>query len=280
MGLMRVTKKQIRKITIYSTIAAAVFFIIALIFYFSSPTLDYMIVIAITIAVAPASVASIIHNRWKTKIEKATPEFLRDLSTAAKTGIPLQVALEHASKRMYGPLTDELRILVAHMSWGMNFNEAMTEFSDRIDLPVIKRATVLIIEAGKHGGDLSNIFDSTAQYVENVNAWTARRKMQTTPYVAIFYFSTAIFLFIIIIISNMMFNQMSSSTTIAGSTSLIKPIFTADQSRRLFLHTALLESVFGGLIAGKINEDTFADGLKHVMILSIISGVAFFFFLH
>ncbi len=77
----------------------------------------------------PPGIASIIHNRWKTKIEKATPEFLRDLATASRTGIPLQVALEHASKRVYGPLTYELKILVAHMSWGMNFNEALIEFS-------------------------------------------------------------------------------------------------------------------------------------------------------
>ena len=77
---------------------------------------------------------------------------------------------------MYGPLTDELKILVAHMSWGMGFNDALTEFSDRIDLPLIKKATVLIIEAGKHGGDLADIFDATANYVENINAWTQKRR--------------------------------------------------------------------------------------------------------
>ena len=273
---MRVTKKIIKKIATISTIAGIIFFVISLIFYLTSATLDYMIVIALTIAVAPPSIAGIIHGRWKNKIEKATPEFLRDLATASRTGIPLQVALEHASKRMYGPLTLELKILVAHMSWGMNFNEALTEFSDRIDLPLIKKATVLIIEAGRHGGDLSNIFDSTAQYVENVNSWTAKRKMQTMPYVAIFYFSVFIFLFIIIIISNMMFIPMSEMA--AGGVSIIKPILTAEQSRRVFLHTALLESVFGGLIAGKINEDTFLDGLKHAMVLSIASGVAFYIF--
>lgn len=277
MAITRVTKKQIRKLTIYSTIIAVAFFIIAALFYLTSRSLDYAIVIAITIAVGPASIASILHNRWKNKIEKALPQFLRDLSTASKTGIPLQTSLEHASKRIYGPLTDELKILVAHMSWGMNFNDAMMEFSDRIDLPVVKRATVLIIEAGKHGGDLSNIFDSTAQYVENVNSWTAKRKMQTMPYIAIFYFSTFIFLFIIIIISNMMFNQMAQVST--TGTALINPILTSEQSSRVFMHTALLESVFGGLIAGKINEDTFADGLKHVMILSIVCGLAFYLFL-
>jgi archaeal flagellar protein FlaJ len=275
---MRITKKTIKKISIISTAIGVIFFLISAIFYLFSATLDYMIVIALSIAVAPPTIAGVIHGKWKNKIEKATPEFLRDLATASKTGIPLQISLEHASKRMYGPLTLELKTLVAHMSWGMNFNEALTEFSNRIDLPLISKATTLIIEAGKHGGDLSNIFDSTAKYVENINAWNVKRKMSTTPFVLIFYFSVAIFLFIIIMVSTLMFAPMADSA--ASGASFIKPVLTIDQSRRLFLHTALLEAIFGGLIAGKINEDSFLDGLKHVMILSIISGVAFYIFFH
>jgi len=275
---MRVTNKTIQRISIISAIAAVALFVVSLLFYLLSPTLDYMLVIALTIGVAPPGLASIMRNQWKRKIEKATPEFLRDLATASKTGIPLQIALEHASNRIYGPLTNELKLLVAHMSWGMNFNEALTEFSNRIDLPLIKRSTILIIEAGKHGGELSDIFESTAKYLENVNAWSEKRKQQTLPYIAIFYFSVFIFLFIIIIISNMMFAPMSSISS--TNISFIKPIMTQAASRRLFLHTALLESLFGGLIAGKINEDSFIDGLKHVTLLALASGIAFYLFLH
>ncbi len=275
---MRVTKKTIKRISIISAAAAIIFFIIASIFYLTSPTLDYMIVIALAIGIAPSSVVSTIHNRWKIKIEKATPDFLRDLATASRTGIPLQVALEHASKRMYGPLTYELQLLVSHMSWGMNFNEALIEFSDRIDLPLIRKATVLINEASKHGGDLSDIFDSTAKYLDSINSWATKRRQQTTPYVLIFYFSVFIFLFIIIIVSNMMFTPLSQ--TGAGSVSFIKPIISQASSRRLFLHATLLEALFGGLIAGKINEDSFIDGLKHVTVLAVASGLAFYLFLH
>jgi archaeal flagellar protein FlaJ len=274
---LRITRHQIKVLQIGCIIVAAIFFIVAAYFYLLSPVLDYMIVIALSIAVVPPGFAQIIHNRWKYKIEKATPEFLRDLATASKTGIPLQIALEHASKRMYGPLTDELKLLVAHMSWGMSFNDALQEFSKRIDLVLVKRATVLIIEAGKHGGDLCDIFESTAKYVENVNSWTSKRRMQTFPYVAIFYFSVLMFLFIIIIISNMMFAPLAQSS--AADFSFIKPILTQEQSRRLFLHASLLESLFGGLIAGKINEDAFTDGLKHVGILCIVTGIAFYLFL-
>ena len=272
----RITRKTIKNITIISATAGVIFLVASLIFYLTSPVLDYMVVIAFVIGVLPPGIASIIHGRWKSKIEKAMPEFLRDLATASRTGMPLQVALEHSANRNYGPLTLELKSLVSQMSWGMNFNQALMEFSKRIDITVVNKATVLIIEAGRHGGDLSNIFDSTAAYVDNVNAWSAKRRMQTMPYVAIFYFSVFIFLFIIIIISNMIFlpiTQMSET-----SSGLIKPILAPNEARRVFLHTALLESLFGGLLAGKINEDSFLGGLKHAAILAIASGIAFYFF--
>jgi flagellar protein FlaJ len=273
---MKITRRIIKKITIISSIAGIAFLIASILIFLTSPTLDYMIVIAFTIAVTPPGFASILHGRWKNKIEKAMPEFLRDIATSYKTGMPLQVALEHASKRNYGPLTTELKTMIAHMSWGMNFNEALMEFSRRIDLPVVKKAAVLILEAGKHGGDLSNIFDSTAKYVDNVNGWEDKRRMQTLPYVAIFYFSVAIFLFIIIIISNMIFLPISQMNE--SGIALINPILTSIEARRIFMHTALLESLFGGLIAGKINEDSFLGGLKHAAVLAVVSGLAFYFF--
>lgn len=274
---MKITRRTLKRIAIVSSVAATALLIVSILFYSSSPDFDYLLVVVFTVGVAPASFASIIHNRWKNKIENAMPEFLRDLATSIRTGVPIHAALEHTSKRMYGPLTNELKILVAHMSWGMNFEEALTELSERVDLTLVKKATVLILEAGRHGGDLSDIFESTAGYVENVNTWSLRRKTQTMPYVAIFYFSVALFLFIIILISRMIFVPISELAAESGA-SLLRPILTSTQTRRVFLHTALLESFFGGILAGKINEDSFLGGLKHAMVLSIASGVAFFFF--
>ena len=273
---MKITRGALKNIAIVSSATATALFTLSILFYGASPDFDYLLVIAFAVGIAPPSFMSIIHNRWKNKIEKAMPEFLRDLATSIRTGVPIQAALEHASRRMYGPLTNELKLLVAHMSWGMNFDEALRELSNRVDLPLIKRATVLILEAGRHGGDLSNIFDSTAKYVENVNGWTLRRRMQTLPYVAIFYFSVVLFLFIIILISNMIFVPISELSE--SGVPLIKPIITPENARRVFLHTSLLESFFGGILAGKINEDSFFGGLKHATVLAIVSGLAFFFF--
>lgn len=273
---MKILNKSLKRIAMISSAAAVVLLIIFIFMYGFSPDIDYLLIIVFTVGVAPPSVASLIHNRWKKKIENAMPEFLRDLATSLRTGVPINAALEHASKRMYGPLTRELEILVSHMSWGMNFEEALRELSDRVDIPLVKKANVLILEAGRHGGNLAEIFDKTASYVENVNAWTLRRRMQTMPYVAIFYFSVFLFLFIIILISNMVFVRLTELAD--TSVPFLRPILTPTQSRRVFLHTAIFESFFGGILAGKINEDSFWGGLKHAMVLAISSGVAFYIF--
>ena len=273
---MKITKRNLKQIAIISAISAIAIFVAALPIYLFSPDLDYILVVAFTVGVLPPGIASIIHNRWKNKIEKATPDFLRDIATSFKTGMPLYTALEHAARRDYGPLTNELKLMLSQMSWGMNFNEALVAFSKRIDLPLMYKATTLILEAGRHGGNLSDIFDSTAKYVDDVNAWTNKRRTQTLPYVAIFYFSVMIFLFIIILISNMIFVPMTEIAEDAAG--LINPILTPTIARRVFLHTALLESFFGGILAGRIHENSFFGGLKHAAVLAIVAGLAFFIF--
>jgi len=273
---MKIVRKTIKRITIFAAIAAVAVFAVSFLLFWASPDVDYLFIIAFTVGVGPPSIASILHNRWRNQIERAMPELLRDLATSIRTGVPIQAALEHASNRMYGPLTEELRLLVTHMSWGMSFEEALTELSHRVDLPLVEKATVLILEAGKHGGDLSYIFNSTATYIENVNSWNLRRRTQTLPYVGIFYFSVVIFLFIIILISRMIFVPITEMSE--EGVPLLRPILTQVQARRVFLHTALFEAFFGGILAGKINEASYINGLKHAMALAIVSGVAFFLF--
>jgi len=273
---MRVTRRILKRIATVSSVAAVTLLIVTGFFYWNSPDLDYFIVIAFSVAVAPVSLAGVIHSSWKHKIERAMPEFLRDLATSIQTGVPIYASLEHASRKEYGPLKDELQALVSQMSWGMNLNEALAQLSKRVDLPLVKRATTLISEASMYGGDLSEIFDATARYVESVNTWNLRRRMQTLPYVAIFYFSLVLFLFIIILLSRMIFIPISELAK--SGIPFMRPVLDPIQARRVFMHASLLESFFGGILAGKISEDSYVGGLKHAMVLALISGVAFFLF--
>jgi len=274
---MPLTSKKVRLIAVISASAAFIAAIPLIIFFFTKPILDYIIIILFVVAVGPSSIAAIIHDRWKNKIQTAMPDFLRDMATSIKTGVTIHAALEHASKRNYGPLTQEIKIMVAQMGWGMTFEKALSDFSRRVSLPLVSQASTLMLEAGRYGGDLAEVFDYTAKYMESVNTWSNRRHQQTLPYVAIFYFSVVLFLFIIIVISKTIFLPISENGQ-GGTLPIIKPILTPDQTRRIFLHASLMEALFGGIVSGKISEDSYMSGLKHSMILSMISGAAFYLF--
>ena len=64
---MKIIRKTLKKIAIISTIAGVALIFAAIPFYLTSPDLDYILVIAFTVAVLPPGIASIIHNRWKNK---------------------------------------------------------------------------------------------------------------------------------------------------------------------------------------------------------------------
>jgi hypothetical protein len=74
----------------------------------------------------------------------------------------------------------------------------------------------------------------------------------------------------------MIFVPMSEIADSAAG--LINPILSPETARRVFLHTAILEAFFGGILAGRIHEDSFLGGLKHAAILAIVSGLAFLIF--
>lgn len=59
---------------------------------------------------------------------------------------------------------------------------------------------------------------------------------------------------------------------------LVQPILAPMEAKRIFMHAALLEALFGGMLAGKINEDSLLAGFKHAAVLAVTSGVAFYFF--
>jgi flagellar protein FlaJ len=49
--------------------------------------------------------------------------------------------------------------------------------------------------------------------------------------------------------------------------------------QRIFLHLALVQGFFGGLVAGKMGEGSISAGLKHSLIMMLLGYVALKFFL-
>ncbi|PVX27525.1 MAG: hypothetical protein CW716_01835, partial [Candidatus Bathyarchaeum sp.] len=80
---------------------------------------DEYFLLAVVITVFPPAVLDYVDYRWKRAIDKHLPDLFRSIVQAQKSGMTLPQALEETSKRNYGPLTNEMKKMVAQMSWGV-----------------------------------------------------------------------------------------------------------------------------------------------------------------
>ena len=227
-----------------------------------SPLFDEYLLLAVVITVFPPAVLDYVDYRWKRSIDKHLPDLFRSIVQAQKTGMTLPQALEEASKRRYGPLTKELKKMVAQMSWGVSFEKALQSLGERVDTTLIRRTIPLIIEASRSGGRVEKVFDPMEKFVQTTLTFDAERKTQTRPYVAITYVAFFVFLFTIVMLFKSFFVRMSEI-----STTEFAAIMTPEEARRVFFHMSAIQAFFGGLMAGKMGEGTVGAGLKHSVIL-------------
>jgi len=234
-----------------------------------TPT-DFFILGLLVIITPPAS-AYFVDQRWRNGIDNNLPQLLRDISDAQRTGLSLPRAILESSKREYGPLTTELKKMAAKISWGVSFREAMQALSETADTPLVRRASVLILEAERFGGAAEDVFESAHTHVVELLTIRRERAGQIRPYIFIIYAAFLVFLFVCIVLITTFFGPMATQAG-AGMFALAIDI---DYMNTLFLHMLVVEGFFGGLVAGKMGEAELRAGLKHSVLLVALGWIIF-----
>ncbi|UCE16644.1 MAG: type II secretion system F family protein [Candidatus Bathyarchaeota archaeon] len=246
---------------IVSIIVGAAILVTACLTLWNKPLFDEYLLLAVLITVFPSAVLDYVDYRWKRSVDEYLPDLFRSLVQAQQTGMPLPQALEEASKRRYGPLTEELKKMVTQMSWGMSFEKALQSFGERVGTALVGSAVPLVVEASRSGGQVEKVFAPTGKFIQSTLTMEKERRTQTRPYVAIIYVAFFVFLFTIILLFDTLFVQAAEVSTL-GST-----VLTPEEARRFFFHMSMFQAFFGGLVAGKMGEGTVSAGLKHSVIL-------------
>lgn len=236
-----------------------------------SPLFDEYFLLAVVITVFPPAVLDYVDYRWKRSIDRHLPDLFRSIVQAQKTGMTLPQAVEEASKRQYGPMTKELQKMVAQMSWGVPFEEAIQSLGKRVDTALMKQTIPLILEAQRSGGQVEKVFEPLEEFVQTTLMFDSERKTQTRPYLAIIYVAFFVFLFTIIMLFKSFFVDVVNFEM--SQFELMPP----SEARRIFFHMSAIQAFFGGLVAGKMGEGTVGGGLKHSVILLTCGYLAFKF---
>ncbi len=151
---------------------------------------------------------------------------------------------------------------------------------------------MIISEAYAAGGRTRQVLQSSVNLFNSLEEYKGEKQSELRPYVHMVYISVAIFLAISIVIISRFILPFESAAALgsqvaSGSTNVsfngvasrfnLSQIPSASYFDSVFFLSALLESVFGGIVAGKIVDGSASAGLRHSIILVAITIAVFAF---
>jgi flagellar protein FlaJ len=245
---------------------------------------DQLIVLGIIISLFPSAAAEFLDLRWQRGIDKNIPRLLREIAESGRTGLTLTRAIEVSADRDYGPLTPELKRVLAQISWGSNIEEAMRTFATRARTKLAQRTSTLITEVARSGGDTQEIMEQVNRHIGELQSIDRERQAQMRPYAVVVYIAFGVFLFTDIMLIRTFFTQIielqSQVLQTSGGAGVFGGVGTVDISRlkMIMFHATIIQAIFGGIIAGKMSEGKIGAGLKHTVLLLFITFMAFLLF--
>lgn len=243
----------------------------------TSQTLNNILALSLTLLLAFPGIVEHYNNQWKSAVNENVPTLLRDLSESVKSGIPLIRALEDASTRDYGPISKPLEAAMVRFNLTSDFEGSLKWLGEELIQPAARRMSVILIEAYSTGGRVIEVLNISANLFTSLAEYQSERDAEMRPYTFVVYLGSLVFMGISFIIITQFLVPLTASSVdpLVAQSGLLSNILSIDYYKSILFWAAIIEALFGGLIAGKIRTGRVSAGLIHSVTLLILT-VAFF----
>ena len=230
----------------------------------------------ITALIFPA-VAEFNNYRWGRQVDRHLPRLLRDIADAVRSGISLPRALEEASQRDYGPISKELERTASMFILAGRWDDSLVSLAQRLKRPAVLRFSTILIEAHQTGGKMIEVLDTSVDLFSSLNEYSEEQYNNMRPYTMTVYLAVVIFLIIARVVLHQFLGPLyvASTSVAAEESGFLTGVLDINYYTSILFWASNLESIFGGLIAGKIGEKTLSAGLLHAVVLTAVTLVFF-----
>ncbi|WP_094228690.1 type II secretion system F family protein [Methanolobus psychrotolerans] len=245
--------------------------------------LDDKLVFALFIIIVPLSIFHEIKARRKRKLENSVPDFLKKLASTNETGMTLRDSIRLMAKSNTDSLSREIRKIWHDIFWGLEINDGLIRFANRLRTQVVTRSLSLITKANESSGDIGEVLMVAARDAASEQGMKRERNMSMMIYIVIIYISFLVFVGVIYVISTTFLSEMAAAgeqMAASGSqTGGFLGSFDLDAYTRLFKHASIIQGLSSGLMAGAMGEGSVMAGLKHSTIMVAIGYTIFTLFI-
>ena len=244
--------------------------------------IDDKLVLALFIVLIPLAIFHEIKNMKKKKIENNFPDMLKKLASTNETGMTLRDSIHLMAKSDTNALSKEIKKIWNDITWGLDINDSLIRFANRLKTQVITRSLSLITKANDSSGDIGEVLIVAARDAASEQAMRRERSMSMMIYIVIIYISFLVFVGVIFVISTTFLTEMAAAgekMAASGSSGGFLGSFDLDAYTQLFKHAALIQGLSSGLMAGAMGEGSVMSGLKHSIIMMTIGFIIFTLFI-
>jgi flagellar protein FlaJ len=227
-----------------------------------------------------------VYKRRIDRIEATVPELLERLASLNEAGMTLVKSIDRVRGSDLGVLTPEVERVWRDIEYGSNVDDALVRLGRRVRTTAVTRVVVLLNNAMRASGDLGGVLRIASEQARSDLDLRRQRRQQMLTYLVVIYIAFLVFLVIIIAVNQVLVPSLPEAV----------PTPSADQTSRLgvnvdafarfgrvdkaaytlvFFHTALVQAVCSGFIAGQLGNGSLRDGTKHA---AAMLGMAYLVF--
>ncbi|CAI49546.1 type IV pilus biogenesis complex membrane subunit [Natronomonas pharaonis DSM 2160] len=242
-----------------------------------------LFVLPFLVATVPLMVLYERERRREQKINERFPDTLNILSSANQMGIPLVEALNLVSRWSEGVLGKELRMVRNDIRWNHDVERSLLKFANRLDVPQVTRTMKLLAKGNHASSDLSKIISIAAEDTRNRYEIERKRRNEMNAYMAIVIIGFLVYLAVVVLLDVSYLTPISEELTGteevsteagAGGFGDVQEV-PVDLFRTVFFHSALIQGIGSGLLAGKLAENSIVSGLKYSVGLVAVTVAVF-----
>lgn len=249
----------------------------------SAAAMDDPVVQSTILVLAVFGVFQEFYRRKEYRIEAVIPAFLDQLASINEAGRPLAQSIGRISEAEVGPLAPEVRRAWRDIQWHGSAINALRRMEQRIRTEGFTRVVVLTTQAMRATGDLQGVLRIASDDADTNFRLRKRSRERTFTYLIVVYISFFVFLGIIAVLRTVFIPNIPTADIGAvggggfGQFTLLE-VAQRDAYVLVLFHSALIQGVCSGLVAGQIGERSVKNGAKHAAVLLTLAYVVFLLF--
>ncbi|WP_335999994.1 type II secretion system F family protein [Halorientalis halophila] len=239
-----------------------------------------VVVVPFLLVAIPLSVFHELKTQRETDFARRFPDTLNVLSSANRMGIEFTDALAMVGQWSRGPLATELRMVRNDIRWHFDTRSALLGLANRINAPSLSRTLKLVAEGTRSSSDVARVLSVAADDARDRFKIERRRRQDLSAYTVVVIIGFLVYMLVIVLLDTSYLRPIADAPPVPApegvtGTPVSLENLPVEAYRALFFHSALIQAVGIGLIAGKLSRDSVLSGLKYGIALITLTLITF-----